>query len=612
MKQILAVFLTLLSIWAAAQSTPITIDGYYDDWTSGLPTVNDGGDVGSGIDLISFSVTNDESFLYIRLLLNQEIDLVDTTIPHTLYLYMDCDANASTGFNIAPGFGSELGITFSQRFAYYDVVPATTVSFADIGLRVLPTVTSNEFEIAIRRSSIPNDVNPLFPSPTIRMMFRETISGDRMPNNGTLFTYTFNNTPTVPTPLIGLDKLNTSDLRIIAWNVNGRLTQVNAEAAINRMLTALDPDIIGFSEVSNVSAAYVKSRLDLWLPLGDGIGWRVVKDDYDLITASKYDLLDTWPGLDRQFPALIDVPGGIDLLFNNAHYSCCAAETSRQNQADEYIQFLLDAKNPGGDIDVPTNTPFILAGDLNLVGYAQQLHTLLNGDIQNTSSFGLGGMPDWDATPCSVVVPRQTDKRMAYTWRDDSDSYPPGWLDCIIYSDAAITLEQGFTLQTAVMSPTRLAMFNLLANDDLVASDHFPVIGDFSIPVQLDTDGDGVPDTVDNCIEEVNPDQDDFNMDGQGDVCQDSDADGLLDSYEILVSLTNPTVQDTDGDGLTDSAEINLTNTNPLLFDSNGNGVDDLSELLITAVCGGDLNNDNISDSSDLLILLQFFSLSCD
>lgn len=610
----ITIFLAFLAFAfnSLGQSTAITIDGYYDDWGTGLPTFTDGGDVVSGIDLVSFSVTNDEAFLYVHLVLNQEVDLVDNTIPHTLYLYIDADANAGTGFNVAPGFGSELGITFSQRFAYYDVVPSTTVSLSDIGFRALPTVTSNEFEIAIKRSSIPDGLNPLFPNSTIRMMFRETIGGDRMPNNGTLFTFTFDETPTPPTPLIGLDKLTSSDLRVLAWNVNGRFMQTNPEAAISRILVALEPDVVGFSEASNVSASYVKSRLDSWLPLGDGIGWRVVKDDYDMITAAKFDILQTWSSLDRQFPVLIDVPGGSDLLFNSAHYSCCAAETSRQNQADEYINFLLDAKTPGGAIDLPVNTPFILGGDLNLVGYSQQLQTLLNGDIQNTATYGAGGFPDWDATSCALVIPRQTDKRMAYTWRDDNDSYPPGWLDYLIYSDAVINLEQGFTLQTAVMSPTRLGFFGLLPNDDLVASDHFPVVGDFSFPVQEDSDGDGIPDTVDNCIELQNPDQADFNADGLGDVCQDSDSDGLSDAVELLQTATDPTLQDTDGDGITDFAELYTTNTDPLLFDSNGNGVDDLSELLNPTVCGGDLNFDNVSDVSDLLLLLQFFGTSCD
>jgi hypothetical protein len=338
-----------------------------------------------------------------------------------------------------------------------------------------------------------------------------------------------------------------------------------------------------------------------------------VKDDFDQITASKYDILQSWPALDRQFPALIDLPGYPQLLFNNAHYSCCAAETNRQNQADEYIAFLLDAKTPGGSIDVPQNTPFVLGGDLNLVGYAQQLNTLIDGNIQNTATYGAGGAPDWDNSNCSVVLPRQTDKRMAYTWRDDNDSYPPGWLDYIIYSDAVLDLQKGYSLQTSVMSQGRLNQYGLLLSDALTASDHFIVVGDFSLVQLADGDNDGVPDLNDNCPDMFNPGQADFNTDGTGDVCQDTDLDGITDADELLLFGTNPLLQDTDGDGLTDAAELDTTFTNPLEPDTNSNGVSDLDELLIgNTNCPADFDGSQIVDVADLLFFLQFFGSVCD
>ena len=62
---------------------------------------------------------------------------------------------------------------------------------------------------------------------------------------------------------------------------------------------------------------------------------------------------------------------------------------------------------------------------------------------------------------------------------------------------------------------------------------------------------DGVPDVADNCSETFNPSQEDFNGNGVGDVCEDSDQDGLWDATELIFG-TDPMVQDTDGDGLTD------------------------------------------------------------
>jgi hypothetical protein len=57
-----------------------------------------------------------------------------------------------------------------------------------------------------------------------------------------------------------------------------------------------------------------------------------------------------------------------------------------------------------------------------------------------------------------------------------------------------------------------------------------------------DTDGDGVPDSIDNCVTTPNPDQHDHDGDGRGDVCDvcphlvdaggDSDADGVGDACD--------------------------------------------------------------------------------
>jgi hypothetical protein len=45
---------------------------------------------------------------------------------------------------------------------------------------------------------------------------------------------------------------------------------------------------------------------------------------------------------------------------------------------------------------------------------------------------------------------------------------------------------------------------------------------------------------------------------------QDSDGDGLSDSYELYVSHTDPYNPDTEGDGLSDWYELNISRTDPL------------------------------------------------
>ena len=75
----------------------------------------------------------------------------------------------------------------------------------------------------------------------------------------------------------------------------------------------------------------------------------------------------------------------------------------------------------------------------------------------------------------------------------------------------------------------------------------------------LDSDGDGIADSEDNCPVIANPDQADANEDGVGDACD--------------------TVSDTDGDGLSDADEVNIYNTDPLNPDSDDDWVNDGDEV---------------------------------
>jgi len=61
--------------------------------------------------------------------------------------------------------------------------------------------------------------------------------------------------------------------------------------------------------------------------------------------------------------------------------------------------------------------------------------------------------------------------------------------------------------------------------------------------VDSDSDGDGVPDSVDNCPSDYNPGQDDYDGDGIGDACDNCPDD------------PNPGQEDTDGDGLGDACD---------------------------------------------------------
>jgi hypothetical protein len=90
---------------------------------------------------------------------------------------------------------------------------------------------------------------------------------------------------------------------------------------------------------------------------------------------------------------------------------------------------------------------------------------------------------DWDGSTNASAELEQTDARMAYTWRSNSSAYPSGRLDHLLYSDAATQLTKSFTLRTEVMPTATLTALGLQATDASTASDHFPLTGDFVVPL---------------------------------------------------------------------------------------------------------------------------------
>ncbi len=133
--------------------------------------------------------------------------------------------------------------------------------------------------------------------------------------------------------------------------------------------------------------------------------------------------------------------------------------------------------------------------------------------------------------------------------------------------------------------------------------------------VALDDDGDGIPNSQDNCPDDSNPDQLDTDNDGDGDECDDNpndsndngidddnecpndpntelsgvdvDADGIDDACDNLI--------DTDGDGIADTDDLCPGFTDPSPYsqtddlDGDGNG----------NACDTDMDGDGVSNSEE-------------
>jgi len=94
-----------------------------------------------------------------------------------------------------------------------------------------------------------------------------------------------------------------------------------------------------------------------------------------------------------------------------------------------------------------------------------------------------------------------------------------------------------------------------------------------------DDDGDGVADTTDNCPLTANPNQADTDGDGIGNACDaDDDNDGIADTVDNCPNTSNPDQADADGDGVGNTCDNCPTFANADQLDANGNGVGDACE----------------------------------
>jgi hypothetical protein len=496
MRKRLAVALSCLVVGLAAgprradaESAPIEIDGLFGDWSGPVEHVDPSGDgTPGGIDIRALDLANDVKSLFLRFELGVEIGLQAT---NDLVLYLDTDQSAATGTPIG-GIGAELRWQFGVRQGTFFRPGGSpwTVFQDDIRLRGLPSVTAPAFEISLGRDVRPDGVNLLFPGNGVRVLLRhEVTGGDQAPNNGQTLTYAFDATVVPPPAALALPRESAGDVRITTWNVldleqPGGGWNAAVTPSADRIFSALDPDVICFQEIYDNTAAATAALVESFLPSGPGEAWHA-RENADVIVVSRFPVLGQWnldgTSGDHNLAVLLDTQAALGrrLLLVGAHFFCCTSDAGRQAECDRVMALFRDAKTPGGAITVPDGTMLLVTGDLNLVGQSQQLRTLLQGDIVNEATFGADFAPDWDGSPLTDLVSRQTENRYAYTWRNDFGSFAPGRLDFFIYSDAVVAAARHFILYTPEMSPAELAAYGLQAQDGTTVSDHLPHTADF-------------------------------------------------------------------------------------------------------------------------------------
>lgn len=127
-----------------------------------------------------------------------------------------------------------------------------------------------------------------------------------------------------------------------------------------------------------------------------------------------------------------------------------------------------------------------------------------------------------------------------------------------------------------------------------------------------DSDGDGVPDLLDNCPLVYNPGQEDGDGDGVGDVCdicpndydpgqEDGDGDGIGDACDNCPEDYNPTQEDVDNDGVGDACDNCWLVYNPGQEDDDSDDIGNVCDNC-TAIANpdqSDVDGDEVGDVCD-------------
>ncbi len=472
--------------------SPITIDGLFEDWVSVPVAYSDISGDGIDEDFAELKITNDNDFLFLKFSFHNSEQLLQDL--NNIRLYIDTDNDNQSGFQIH-GQGVELEWCFGCRQGiYYSSTGQIVIRQADIVLRTAPTITAKEFELALSLHSVPMTGGTGQTPDVIAVVLETSDQLDLLPGQPAL--YEIDTTFVEPPGQIPLRRQRQQDIRVLSYNTRGGgLLDSNRQGRFQRILQALDPDILAFQE--QAGGDQVKSLIAAWLQ--ETNLHSVVLGNNNLVV-SKYPVLNqalmTTSG--RTMAALLQTEPvlGTNLLLLNSHLACCSSNASRQQDADEIIMVLRTWRSGNGPFTLADKTPIIHVGDFNLVGASRQLRTLTEGDIANEYNFGSDFFPDWDNTALTDLFSRHTAIRMGYTWRNDSESFSPGKLDYILFTDSIIKPGNHYVLNTLAMSDSTLDLYGLLSDDTNIASDHLPRIIDISSanPVSVEETVTDVPD----------------------------------------------------------------------------------------------------------------------
>jgi len=487
-KNIIYIF-SLILYSVSGYTQQIILDDDFGDWSQNVSVYSDprGDGINSGVDFTDIRISNDQDRIFIYFDTQQELNIQSN---NNIVLYIDLDNNANTGLNIN-GLGADLVYELGRRRgSFFSGIFQFNIRHENIGLVTSPTVTSDRFEMCVSRNIKFGNVD-FNASNQIRILFVDnSTNGDRAPDFSGGYIYNLNDSVVFDSEFNTLSKLSDEHIRVLAYNVErDNFHNPSFFAAYDRILKAIQPDIIGFSEIYNHTSAQSAALVEQILPSTSGQRWYHSGVSPDIHIVSRYPVLRT-QRIDGNGAFLLDLGGGKNMLVIVTHLPCCENDTGRQQEVDNIMAFLRSVRFGISSLNVPIRTPYLIIGDKNFVGNASQLNTLLTGDISDNSTYGIDFRPDWDNSDLEDALPKTTGLPMTFTWPGLGSSFSAGRLDYIIYTGSELTLKNSFALYSRGLSNQMLNKLGLNIDDIERASDHLPIVGDFVLGREVSTSED--------------------------------------------------------------------------------------------------------------------------
>ena len=121
----------------------------------------------------------------------------------------------------------------------------------------------------------------------------------------------------------------------------------------------------------------------------------------------------------------------------------------------------------------------------------------------------------------------------------------------------------------------------------------------------LDSDKDGIPNSVDICMLTYNPNQEDMDEDGIGDSCDDDiDGDGVFNTIDKCPLFADAEQADTDNDGIGDACDNDTDGDAVFNVDDNCSSTDnpdqdDMDFDGLGDLCDADMDGDGVDNNDD-------------